>query len=62
MESFRQFIPTITDVKLIEQERREKADQIRKKREETKVTDAVEKASDKYNMPEETMFEGNGIG
>jgi len=26
------------------------------------VTDAVEKASDKYNMPEETMFEGNGIG
>lgn len=62
MESFRQFIPTITDVKLIEQERREKADQIRKKREETKVTDAVEKASDKYYMPEETMFEGNGIG
>jgi hypothetical protein len=43
MESFRQFIPTITDVKLIEQERREKADEIKRKREEAKepVTDAV---------------------
>jgi TPP-dependent pyruvate/acetoin dehydrogenase alpha subunit len=51
-------------VKLIEQERRQKADEVKRKREEAKeaVTDAVEKAADKYYVAEETMFEGNGLG
>ncbi len=64
MESFRQFVPIIQDVKLIEEDRRKKAEEIKRKRQdqEGKELTVIEKAADKYNMPDETMFEGNGLG
>ena len=34
LDSFRQCVPIITDAKIIEKERREKAQEVRKKREE----------------------------